>query len=328
MTARRKLVTSLFVVVTVFWVGVFGYMILEKASLGEAIYLTANILSTVGLREPEWVHEPARAWTIVIMTIGIGAVLTAFASLQAMVIGGEVRRVFGRRKLQNRINQLRGHIVICGHGRMGSLVATELHQKNIPIVVVDNDAQQTAGLDDAGVLYVLGPAEEEETLLQAGILHARGIVTCLKEDAHNVFVTLTARSLRSDLVIVARAEQPASQSKLLRAGANRVICPQVIGATRITGVLTRPNVVDFVEVTARGVELEMDEHTIAADSPLHGKRLRDSGLRQAVDAMVVAIRRGDGTTIYNPSPDVELLEKDTLILIGRAGASTRLKNFH
>ena len=325
MTPRTKFILSLLVLVVVFLVGAAGYVVLDAASPLESFYMTAIILSTVGLREPEWIDGPGRVWTIVIIVFGITAVLIAFSSLQAMIIGGEVRRVFGRRKLQTKISQLKGHIIICGHGRMGRLVASELHRQKVPLVVIDNDPAKTSDLEEQGILYVLGPAEEEETLVQAGLMNARGIVTCLREDAHNVFVALTARSLRSDLLIVARAEQIASQSKLERAGADRVICPQVIGATRVTNVLTRPNVVDFVEVAARGVELEMDEHVIGADSPLRGKLLKDSELRQKAGAMVVAIRRDDGTTIYGPSPDVQLLEKDILILIGRAGVSNRLE---
>ena len=323
MTPRSKVLLSLCVLIGVFWAGVVGYVVIDGASLFDAVYMVSITLSTVGFGEAPWLSPLGRVWTVFVIIFGIAAVLTAFASLQAAIIGGELRRLMGRRKLQNKINQLRDHIIICGYGRMGALVTSELHAKNIPVVVIDNDRSKTQMLDESGLLYILGPAEEEETLVQAGGMSAKGIVTCLNDDASNVFVTLTARSVRDTLLIVARAEMTNSVSKLERAGANRVICPQVIGARRITNMLIRPALVDFIDVAAQGLELEVDEHVIGAHSSLCGKRLQESGLRER-GGTVVAIKRQDGATIYGPPADTELQSNDTLILIGRKGMSSRI----
>ncbi len=148
-------------------------------------------------------------------------------------------------------------------------------------------------------------------------------MTVLPHDADNIYVTLTVHTLRPELRIVARAEQPATEAKLRRAGASRVICPQVIGATRIVNVLTRPNVVDFVDIAHKGVDLEMDEYFISESSPLVGKMLRDSRLRETTGAMVIAIKRADGETLFNPGPDATLQADDTLILIGPGDLSSR-----
>lgn len=324
MTPRSKLLLSICVLIGAFWVGVVGYVVIDGASLFDAIYMVSITLSTVGFQEATWLSPLGKVWTVFVIIFGIAAVLTAFASLQAAIIGGELRRLMGRRKLQNKINQLRDHIIICGYGRMGALVAVELHAENIPVVVIDNDRSKTEMLDEAGLLYILGSAEEEETLLQAGLMTAKGIVTCLNDDAFNVFVTLTARSLRETILIVARAEMTNSVNKMERAGANRVICPQVIGARRITNMLVRPAVVDFIDVAARGLELEVDEHVIGEHSSLCGKRLQESGLREK-GGIVVAIKREDGSTLYEPPADTEIQTNDTLILIGRKGMSSRFK---
>ncbi len=161
-------------------------------------------------------------------------------------------------------------------------------------------------------------------MLEAGITRAKTLVATLPRDSDNVYVALTARGLREDLFVIARAESTATEGKLLRAGADRVVCPQVIGAYRISSLVTRPNVVDFVDVAAKGIEFEIDEYCIGADSVLVGKSLRDSTLRQKVDAIVVAIKRVDGQTAFNPSPEEVVQVGDTLILIGRLNTSSRL----
>ena len=146
----------------------------------------------------------------------------------------------------------------------------------------------------------------------------------LPSDSDNVYITLTAHTLRPDLTIVARAEQMSTEAKLTRAGATRVVCPQSIGATKVANILTRPNVVDFVEVAARGVDLEIDEYEIKAGSPLVGRSLRDTGVRDKTGATIVAIKRADGEALISPDPDARLGPGDTLILVGSAGVSGRL----
>ncbi len=149
-------------------------------------------------------------------------------------------------------------------------------------------------------------------------------MTILGSDADNLFVTLTANALRSDLTIIARAETPSTEPKLMRAGATRVVCPQVAGAMKVANILTRPAVVDFVELANKGVDLEIDEYCVTDRSPMMGKTLRDSAIRTASDAIVVAVKRADGEAIFNPEADTLLRDGDTLILVGRAGVSERL----
>jgi len=156
-------------------------------------------------------------------------------------------------------------------------------------------------------------------------MHANALVTCLTSDADNVYVTLSARELRRDLNIISRSDQPSTEKKLIRAGATSVVNPQTIGANKAAALLLRPHVVDFVDMAARGVDMEIAQFEVSPGSPFVGIRLRDSGIRQKAQVTVVAIKRGDGSQIFNPGPDERIRESDQLILVGRGGLSDRLQ---
>lgn len=327
MSARAKLILALLAVVAVFLVGTAGFMFFERElepSLGDAAYMTAITLSTVGYTEV-WELSPAgRAWTVIVIVLGITTVSIAFTSLITVFVSGEIQFLRGRKKLEARIDKLSGHVIICGHGRMGKLAAMELAQKGIPIVIIERDPGTEADLREEGHLYVIGDATDEDVLVRAGVTRARALVAVLPHDGDNVYVTLTTRTFCPDLQIIARAEQPRAEIKLKRAGASRVICPQVVGAKRIGDILTRPNVTDFFEVAAKGVDLEVDEYTLGANTKLAGLSLREACLREKAGATVVAVRRPGGDILYSPGPDVVLQTGDTLIMIGPARISTRL----
>lgn len=327
MSPRLRLMLSLLAVAGVFVIGTVGYMLIESdrdLSFAQAAYMTAITVSTVGFHEV-WELSPAgRLWTLAIIVFGITTVSIAFTSLITLFVSGELRSLREIKKMETKLKALSDHVIVCGFGRMGQIVTTQLAERRVPTVVVEMDREREDDLRKANVPFLIGDATEEEVLLDAGLMNARAVIALLPHDTENVFVTLTAHTLRPKLFIVARAEQPATQGKLERAGATRVICPQVIGATKIANVITRPNVVDFVEMASKGVELEMDEVVLTEDSPLCGAALKDSGIRERTGAMVVAIRRVDGETLFNPPPDATIRPADTLVLIGPAGVSGRL----
>jgi len=324
MQPRTRLLGALLLLSSVLIGGTFGYMLLERSNFFDALYMTVITISTVGYEQVLPLGRIGKIWTMAVIGIGMVAAALALSSLQAMIVTGELRRVLGRRKLQTRISQLQGHVIVCGYGRMGKLVAHQLRDNQVDLVIVDNDPDRTAEADEQGLLYVLGDASEGDTLLQAGLMRARGLVATLPNDPDNVYVTLTARGYRQDMTIVARANEQTTEPKLRRAGADRIVCPQIIGAQRIVNILTRPHVVDFVDVAAKGVELEMDEYAIGEGSPFCGQSLQQAALRQRAQVIVVAIRRADGTTVFNPGGDEVIRPHDTLIMIGPAGASKRL----
>jgi len=322
----RRLILAIAILVGVFFVGTVGYMTIEEdpaPSFSDAAYMTAITLSTVGFGEM-WKLSPAgRLWTLGIIAFGIGTVYFAFTALVTLFISGELREARGRKKLDETIAKMSNHVILCGYGRMGTLTVTDLRDRGMPVVVVELDKGREPDLLKAGVPYLMGDATEEDLLIRAGLKRATALVAILPHDADNVFITLTAHTLRPDLRVVARAEQPATEKKLKLAGADRVICPQIIGAMRITNLLTRPNVVDFVEMANKGIDLELDEYVIGDGSKLCGVSLKDSIVREKTGATVVAIMHEDGKTLFNPDPETMLRAHDTLIIIGPAGASER-----
>jgi len=325
MTLRRRLNISLAVLLFTFWVGVIGYKVIDpELKWIDAIYQTAITLSTVGYREVATPSTGVKIWSIVIIVFGTFAALAALSSLTGLIVSGEVGKLIGSRKLESRIQKLNKHVIVCGFGRMGELLVKRLIQRHVPVVVIEKDQLRLRDVEEIDQLYVMGDATEEATLSKAGIDKAKSLVAALTSDADNVFVTLTARQMRPDLHVVARAEQFSSESKLKRAGADRVMSPQTIGAERIANVLTRPHIVDFVDVAAKGVELEMDEFVVPENSWLAGKSLLESNIRRAAEVMVVAIVRPDGSTCFNPGANEIVRPNDTLISIGSAGASSRL----
>lgn len=294
----------------------------------DAVYMTVITVSTVGYSEMWEPSAEARLWTLGVIVFGIGTVSVAFTSLITLFVSGELRFLRETRKMESKIRNMKDHVILCGYGRMGELAVKEMARQGVRIVVVERSESVAAALRERQILHILGDATEDEVLEKAGIMRARALVAALPSDADNVYVTLTARTVRTDLQIIARAEHPASEAKLKRVGASRVVCTQVMGALRISNILTRPNVVDLVEMANKGVELEIDEYVVTAQSAFTGQTLRESNLREETGASVVAIKRNDGETVFNPGPESVLSVGDTLVFVGRAGVSAKLDNIH
>ena len=330
MAARSRFILSILALLSVFLAGTAGYMAIETGAAGErlsfvdAAYMTVITLSTVGYGEVWELSRAGRLWTIAVIAFGIVTVSYALTSLVSLVISGELRSLREKKKMDKTIEHLKDHVMVCGYGRMGRLVVDELQRRGVPVMVIEIERTLEVDLREGGVPFIIDDATEESTLLRAGLKKARALVIGLPTDADNVYITLTAHTLRPDLIIVPRAEQISTEAKLKRAGATRVVCPQVIGAMKISDILTRPTVVDFVEIANKGVDLEMDEYVIGGRSPLVGLSLRDAHVRRHTSATVVAIKRADGETLVSPDPDALLAARDTLILIGPTGISSRL----
>jgi voltage-gated potassium channel len=315
----------LFALVSVFVIGSTGYYVLQNdATLLEAAYMTVITVSTVGYAEVIELDALGRLWTMFVIVFGVGTFSLAFSSLLAALVSGEIRANRERRRMQSIIDNLKDHVIVCGYGRVGSLATADLIRQSIPVVVIESNDRVIRELEENQVPYVNGDATEDDTLAKAGLDRARFLVTTLPSDADNVYVTLSARGLRPDLHILARAEQAGAQVNLRRAGANHVVCPQTIGAGRLAALIAHPHVVEFVEVAAKGVELEISEYLVEADSSMKDKTLRESDLRRKSGGIVVAIKQADGETLFSPDPDVAIRENDTLVIIGTSGVSERL----
>ncbi len=291
----------------------------------DALYMTIITISSVGYRE---VHSPnfaTKLWGIFVIIGGLITATVAMSIIVAIVVEGQIRTVFGRRKLERKIAGLNGHIILCGFGRMGQLVAAELESSSQSIVVVDNDTARTEVAGSANILYVLGDALEEAVLADAGISRANVLVAALPSDADNVFLTLTAHAMKSDLRIIALAREAGTTDKLSKAGATRVVCPYLLGASKMAAVVLRPAVVDFVEVAGRGIEIAMDQVVLDSHSNLVGKTLKELELPKRAGVQVCAVQR-NGDIVYQPDPEFCLAAEDVLVLVGKRGSAEAVEN--
>jgi voltage-gated potassium channel len=285
--------------------------------------MTVNLLTTVG-DDNITLTDVERIWAMLLMISGVLTVFYIGINLVAFIVDGELRALLGRRQLQNKINQLNNHMVVCGFGRMGRELCAALEQRHVPFVLIDINAEKTAIADDLGYLYLHGSAMDGEILRAARLEHARGLAACLTSDADNVFVTLTARGLASKLNITARAENTESQETLHRAGADRVICPPVLGANKIMRMLLNPAIDELMELASDVSELEVVK-VFAHELPqAHGKTLQEMALPSQTGVIVVSITAEDGSRQFNPSADTQLNPKDEMIVIGSVGGVDRM----
>jgi voltage-gated potassium channel len=254
-----------------------------------------------------------------IIVSGISVLTYTLGQVAKIFVEGELRKLMGRRKLEKQISKLSNHYIICGYGRIGSIIGHDLASENIPFVVIEQSPVMIEQLDKDHILYLNMDATSEETLIKAGIQRARGIVTAVSSDADNVFITLTAKGLRSDIFIMARASDVKNEGKLLKAGASKVVCPYFIGGRRMAQVLKRPTVVDFIDTAMMNGQLglRMEEAVIGPTSNLTGKTLIDSRIRQDFGVIIVAIKKPTDEMIFNPVPTEKLEAGDTIVVIGK-----------
>ena len=297
-------------------IGTVGYVVLGFGVL-DAIYQTVTTITTVGFREVEPLNSAGQIFTIVLILAGVGTALYTLTMVLELLVEGHVGEAMERRRMDREIEALHGHVIVCGWGRVGRAAAHDLDSAGRPMVVVDIDPERVASIPRS-YPHVLGDASDDDVLRHAGIERAAALVAAVSTDAANLFITLSARSLRSDLFIVSRAREDNSLNKLLRAGADRVVNPQEIGGARIAALVSRPRVTDFLEVVmhAQETELLLEQITLAADSALVGLSLGDAHVRDRTGALVLALHDPDAGFVSNPSASVVMKAEQTIIAIG------------
>lgn len=317
MEKMRKLFFSIFLVILIIAVGIIGYMLIEGYSFLDALWLTVITVTTVGYGIPRPLSESGHLFTLFLIIVGVGLVAYAFGTIVGVVMEGHLKNVVGRRAMEKRIVLLRDHIIVCGAGRVGHQVIQRLEKEKVPFIVLDSSQELIEELQARGILALYGDATEDELLIKAGIHRAKGLVSALAGDANNVFVTLTSKGINPAITVVARAERLESEEKLLRAGADKVIAPSVIGGRRMAISILKPVSVDFVEtvIYSKGLEIEIEEVPVLPNCPLTNSCLRDSNIKQSTGAMVVAIQRGE-KFVSNPDAGEMILANDMLIVLG------------
>lgn len=320
----RRLVVALsaLVVVTVF--GTVGYLFLGFGLL-EAIYQTVTTLSTVGFREVKPLGTAGLIFTIVLIVVGVGTVLYNLGVLLEIVTEGHLRQHLERRRMDTRIAALRGHVIICGNGRVGGSSAEFLLAGGNEIVVVDSSPERLARLP-SDVPQLLGDVTEDDVLREAGITHARAVIVALDTDADTVYVTLSARAMRPDIVIVARARTTGSKEKLELAGATRAVNPQRIGGRRLAAFALQPDVAEFLDVVMHDDNLDwrIQQVPIAAGSELAGQSVAQMQISERTGALLLAVRRSAQATL-EPKPPGDLVAPAGAVLIA-LGTPTELES--
>ena len=323
----KKLRYSMLMLVALIAFGTIGYYISEHMSIFDAFYMTIITISTVGFSEVVPLTKVGRSITVVIIILGITVGTYTIGIIFQWLIGGEIQKILGRRKLQKQIAELKNHYIICGFGRIGHIICKELHEDSIKFVVIEKDSAAIEELVSLKYLCLEMDATNEDALLAGGIMNARGLVTAVNSDANNVFITLTAKGLRPDIFVLARASEERNEEKLIKAGATRVVSPYLIGARRMAHVLKRPTVVDFLDIATMGnhLGLIMEEAEVGQASGFIGKNLIESRLRQEFGVIIVAIKKTDGQMVFNPAPSEKLGAGDVIVVIGQKGDLKRMR---
>ena len=299
--------------------GTIGYVVIERWSAWDAFYMTVITISTVGYREVRDLSFAGQVFTVLLIISGVGTAFYSATLLAAAVVEGGLHRRFEQRRFARMLDQIRNHFIVCGFGRIGSIITEELDRQHVPFVVIERDPLLAEMVMKRGWLAVHADASQENVLERVGIHRARGLIAAVGTDAENVYTVLTARVLRPDLFIIARVESDDAEHKLRRAGADRVISPYQIGAAHIAQSALRPAVVDFVKLaTSSGhLDLSMEQVRIREESALVGQTIVDAGIRQKFGVIIVAIRRLGGAMEFNPPHNAVLRAGDELVVLGR-----------
>ncbi|MEW5737034.1 MAG: potassium channel protein [Thermodesulfobacteriota bacterium] len=319
MLSARKAVLYALLFFLVIATGTAGYMVIENWNFLDSLYMTVITVATVGFLEVSPLSAAGRIFTMALIIMGVGLFFYIGGAIIQLLVEGKIRQVLGRRRLEKKIARLKDHYIICGYGRIGSVLCRLLSEGGLPIVVVEKNERHVAQLDAAGILYVLGDSTDEDNLARAGIEKAKGLVATLGDDAADVFLVLSARQMAPRLFILARAQQASSAKKLFAAGADKVISPHELGARRMAEGILRPNVTSFIELTSADPknEIQMEELPVSPLSRLAGVTLAESDIRKNLNLIIIAIKKSDGTMLFNPSFDSRVFPGDTMIAVGR-----------
>lgn len=310
------LAIALFVLVCV--AGTIGFIAIEGWSGWDAFYMTMITVTTVGYREVHPMSRLGELWTVVVLLGGVATLFYTASTLMALIVEGGLYEGFATRRFNRMLEELSDHFIICGYGRIGSIIADEFRKQRVPCVIIERNADRVHDIIERGGLAVEADASREDVLVRVGIHRARGLIAAVGTDAENVYTVLSARVLRPDLFIIARVESEDAEPKLRRAGADRVISPYHLGGIQMAATAIRPAVVDFMRLATSSERLDLaaEQVEIGHDAPFVGKTLRDANLRQAFGVIVVAIKRASGHMQFNPSPEDKIEAGDQLVLLG------------
>lgn len=324
---KRILTGAIFFLITMI-VAITGYLLFGWTLL-DAIYMVVITIFGVGYGEVQPLESSEeRIFTIFVIIAGTSSAVYLVGGFVQMITEGEINRAFDEHRKQQTISNLSNHVIICGFGRIGQVLAQQLSETQQPFVIIEQFPQRVEQAESHSYLTYRGNAADEDVLKTVGIDRAKILATVLSEDATNVFITLTARELNPNLVIIARGELPTTEKKLRLAGADHVVLPATISALRVANLITRPNAIDFLSQSNERtylndllsqIHLQLDELSIDTGSPIAGKTIRDLEVRGKGAFIIVALRRATGELIEHPGHSLTLVSGDTLVILGHEG---------
>ncbi len=315
---RKRLVLSAALIALIVSFGTIGYMVIEEWDFIDSLYMTIITLTTVGFKEVHDLSLNGRIFTIVLLIGGVGTVFYTLGIGAKIIVEGELQEVYGRRRLEKKLKDLRDHYIVCGYGRMGKIVARELKHEKLKYAVIEKNEVILDSDEKNETLIIQGDATRDDLLKKVGIERAKCLISVLPTDAENLYVVLSARGLKPDLLIVARAGEEGSEQKLLRAGADRVVSPYHIGGLRMAHTVLKPAVVDFIEFATKSgnIDLQIEEITIQEGSQLVNLSLDECGIGRDLGIIIVAIKQKTGEMKFNPTFRTAIEVGDTLIAVG------------
>ena len=326
MKAFRNLRVIGALLVLVMAIGTAGYHYIEHWPWFDGFYMVVTTLTTIGYQEVHPLSHAGRVFNVFVILAGVSLLLLGVGALSQALLEFELQSFFGRRRMEREIGRLDGHYIICGMGRVGRSVARELARKPVPFVIIEPAEAKLQRYSSEDWLVVTGDATQEQTLRQAQIERARGLIAATTTDATNLYIVLTARGLNPHLKIIARASESAAEKHLLTAGADSVVSPYSFAGQRIAQSLLRPNVVSFLDTatTHLGMDLEIGEILVTGKSVFAGKTIESSRIRQERGVIVLAIKRRDSMR-FNPPPDERIEADDCLIAMGEPAQLRQLE---
>lgn len=323
-----KLIAGFATLLLLFIAAVFIYMTLEGWSFMDSLYMVVITLSTVGFQEVYPLSDNGRFFTMLLILLGVGNFAFLVGSFTQILVEGRLQAMWGRHRVQKTIDKLENHVIICGFGRIGSIVAREITVNGtMAPVILEKDPEIIQELEEKGFLFINGDATSDEVLERAGIKRAKALIAALSMEAANVYVALTARQLNPKLYIVARADSEQHIPRLRLAGADRVMMPHTLGGVRMAQSVLRPTVTSFLEMAIMGedFDLQMEEVEISPESELVDKDLIESQIRPRFNIIVIAIKKPDGQMTFNPVPQEVLKAGDTMIVVGKGESCRKLR---
>lgn len=311
-------------------VGALGYILLEGYNLINALYMVVITISTVGFTEVESLSDTGRIFTIILIFVNFGVFAYFLAVLSYFIVEGEIFKIMHINQITTRIQKLEGHVILCGFGKYGKEITANLLEHQTPFVIIENDPEKIQMIQemDKDILYIAGDATQDDTLMEAGIQHARGLIAALGEDSENLFIVLSSRQLNPKLTIVSRAIEERSQAKLIKAGANHVVMPENIGGFYMAMLINKPGAVEFFSFITSEYHSDMgfeELHYHDLPDAYQGRPISDMALRSQTGANIIGYRNQRGTYQVNPKPDVILQQGEAFIVLGNEEQLSKLR---